>query len=286
MLSAALAVWVHNLSPFIIRFSENSGIRYYGTSYVLGFLAALWLLTRYSKSGRSPLSVERVWDLILALMIGVYVGGRLGYFLLYSDLAQIREDPLSLFRVWQGGMAFHGGLIGVAIALWVYSRISKIEFPRICDLVATVTPIGLLLGRIANFINGELWGKTTNVSWAVIFPQSELPGTPLALIAPRHPSQLYEAALEGALLFAIVQWRFWRSGDAGRPGRISGHFLVCYAMFRSFCELFREPDYGVSPLLGLSRGTFYSIFLLLAGAIFYWYSAREHGAPRAVDGKK
>jgi phosphatidylglycerol:prolipoprotein diacylglycerol transferase len=195
--------------------------------------------------------------------VGTLAGGRLGYFFLYQ-FDTLRTDPLALFRVWEGGMASHGGFVGVLLAMWFWARKQKTTLFRVSDLVVTVTPVGLFFGRIANFINGELYGKISYVSWAVIFPQSEPPGTPIAQIPPRHASQLYEAALEGALLLAFVQWRFWR-GDVARtqPGRLSGEFLIAYSIARVIGEIFREPD--ASLLFGVSRGIFYSVFLIVAG---------------------
>ena len=171
---------------------------------------------------------------------------------------------MSFFRVWEGGMASHGGFIGVAAALAWFGRSEKIPFLHLSDLVASVAPAGLFFGRIANFINGELWGTPTRVRWAVVFPNSADPGTPLHLVLPRHPSQLYEAALEGLVLFAFTQWRFWRSDIVrAQPGRLVGEFLIAYAIVRAIGESFREPD--ASLILGLSRGTFYSAFLVAAG---------------------
>jgi phosphatidylglycerol---prolipoprotein diacylglyceryl transferase len=277
------AYWVDNLSPFVIRFSGNIGIRWYGLAYVLGFIAGGWLMMRYHRAGRSALPAAQVSDFIVALVIGVIVGGRLGYFLLY-DLDALLHRPLTLFRVWEGGMASHGGIIGVVLAVWWFSRRSGIPFGHLSDLVATTAPVGLLLGRIANFINGELWGKISTVSWAVIFPKSAPDGTPVGIIPPRHPSQLYEAALEGALLLAYMQWRFWRSDVVRKqPGRLSGECFVMYALVRIICEVYREPDDGVVPIMGLSRGTFYSLFLIVAGAIMIVRGIRrqKHGDPVA-----
>lgn len=258
------AHWVHDLSPFVVQFTENFGIRYYGLGYMLGFLGAAWLFYRYWRAGRSRLPSEKISDLMVALVIGVLVGGRLGYFLLYKpDL--IFSAPLEILKVWDGGMASHGGFAGVALALAWYARSQKIPFLHLGDLVVSAAPLGLMLVRIANFINGELWGKVSYVSWAVIFPRSaESAATPLTEIAPRHPSQLYEAALEGAVLLALMQWRFWRSDIVrDQPGRLSGEFFVGYALARMICEHFREPD--ATLILGLSRGSFYSIFIIASG---------------------
>jgi phosphatidylglycerol:prolipoprotein diacylglycerol transferase len=175
-------------------------------------------------------------------------------------------------------MASHGGFVGVMVAMGWFARKHRVPFFHVSDLVVTTAPLGLFFGRIANFINGELYGKSASVSWAVIFPQSERPNTPLHLIIPRHPSQLYEAALEGLLLFVFMQWRLWRS-DLLRtqPGRISGEFLVAYAIVRMVGEAFREPDAGL--ILGVSRGTFYSVFLIGAGLVLILRPALKKTAP-------
>jgi phosphatidylglycerol---prolipoprotein diacylglyceryl transferase len=266
-----LAYWVHNLSPFVIQFTDTIGIRYYGLAYLLGFVGGGLLLHAYARAGRSQLASALVPDFIIALVVGVMLGGRIGSFLLYDGWRSLGSDPLAFFRIWQGGMASHGGFIGVAVAIAWFSHRHRIGFLHLADLIVSVAPLGLMLGRIANFINGELWGKITDVPWAVIFPDSPHTGLPLALIPPRHPSQLYEAALEGALLLALMQWRFWRTYAAARqPGRIAGEFLIAYAVVRMLGELFREPDTGISLILGLSRGTFYSFFLIIVGAVIIW----------------
>jgi phosphatidylglycerol:prolipoprotein diacylglycerol transferase len=183
--------------------------------------------------------------------------------------------PTEIFAIWHGGMSFHGGLIGVAVATAYYVRKKNLDFWRLSDVVVPAAPFGLLLGRLGNFINGELWGKPTRVPWAVIFPKSQEPGTPLHLILPRHPSQLYEAALEGALLLIYMQWRFWRSDTVAKhPGRLAGEFLLGYALVRIFCEFFREPDNDVTLILGLSRGTFYSLFMIVAGLVLVLWPSK------------
>jgi phosphatidylglycerol:prolipoprotein diacylglycerol transferase len=259
--------WVHDWSPFLGPHWGNIGIRYYGLAYLLGFVCAGWLLHRYALAGRSQLPSAKIADLIVIVVGGVMVGGRLGSFILYHP-GQLIADPLSFFRVWEGGMASHGGFVGVGLAMWWFARSEKLPFLHVADLITSTAAAGLFFGRIANFINGELWGKPTTVPWAVIFPLSEVPGTPPRLMFPRHPSQLYEAALEGALLLAFMQWRFWRSDVVrSQPGRLSGEFLLFYAVARAICEIFREPDTDVTLILGLSRGTFYSTFLIVAGLI-------------------
>jgi phosphatidylglycerol---prolipoprotein diacylglyceryl transferase len=263
-MTPGFAYWVDQLDPFLIRFSGNVGIRYYGLSYVLGFLAAAWLLHLYARAGRSMLPSDKIADFMVAAVLGVILGGRIGSYVLYDGWRTFGSDPLGILRIWDGGMASHGGMIGVVLALMWYGRSQGIPFVHLADLVATTAPAGLFFGRIANFINGELWGKVAYVPWAVLFPRSMPPGTPVDLIAPRHPSQLYEAGLEGALLLAYMQWRFWRSDAVRtRPGRLAGEFLILYALVRIAGETFREPD--ASLILGMSRGTFYSLFLIAFG---------------------
>ncbi|MFT5837327.1 MAG: phosphatidylglycerol:prolipoprotein diacylglycerol transferase [Candidatus Azotimanducaceae bacterium] len=264
--------WVHDLSPFLIRFPDNvlgvEGIYYYGLAYVLGFLGAWLLLRFYNAKGKFAIGADARATLITAIIIGVLAGGRLGYMLLY-DLEAFLQNPLLIIRVDKGGMASHGGFVGVILALIWFARKYKYDFLQLGDVVVTLAPLGLMLGRIANFINGELWGRVTTVSWAVIFPDSPKNySTVLQTYGPepRHPSQLYEAALEGGLMLAYVQWRFWRTRPTA--GQLGGEFLIGYGIVRIFGEMFRQPDAPL--LLGLSRGQFYSIFMILAGAITIW----------------
>jgi phosphatidylglycerol:prolipoprotein diacylglycerol transferase len=208
-----------------------------------------------------------------AIIIGVLGGGRIGYMLLY-DLEAFLANPMLVFRVDQGGMASHGGFVGVLLALIWYARKQKCGFLELGDVVVTLAPLGLMLGRIANFINGELWGRVSTVTWAVIFPNSPK-NYNVALQSygaePRHPSQLYEAALEGGLMLAYVQWRFWRRRPS--TGQLSGEFLIGYGMVRILGEIFREPDADL--VIGLSRGQFYSLFIILSGAITIWIVKRR-----------
>lgn len=262
-----LAYWIHTPTPFLIRFGENAGIRYYGLAYVLGFVAGGWLLRRYYSAGRTTLNFDATMDLVVAVVAGTILGGRLGYFILYQPSVFLHE-PLALLRVWEGGMASHGAFIGIAIALAVYARRYRVPFLHLGDLIVSTAPVGILLGRLANFLNGELWGKPSEVPWAMIFMHTG-GGT-----SPRHPSQLYEAAAEGLVLLAYVQWRFWKTDATQRsPGRLAGEFLIGYALVRMFCELFREPDAAL--ILGLSRGTFYSFFLIAAGLLIIALSLRR-----------
>jgi phosphatidylglycerol:prolipoprotein diacylglycerol transferase len=263
-LNASLGFWVHDLDPYLVRFAGDFGIRWYGLAYVAGFAASAWLLVRYARAGRSRVQADDVWNFMTALVIGVMLGGRLGSYFLYDGWRAAAQDPLGVLRVWEGGMASHGGFVGVAAALAWFAWSRKIQFLHLSDLVTSTAAAGLFFGRVANFINGELWGRISTVQWAVIFPQSAPGGTPIGMIPPRHPSQLYEALLEGALLFAIMQWRFWKTTVVSRlPGRLSGEFLLGYSILRVLGEAFREPD--ASLYFGLTRGTFYSLPLIPLG---------------------
>lgn len=277
-MNSASQYWVHDLSPFLIRFPDNplglEGIRYYGLAYLLGFLGAWLLLRAYHARGKFRIDADARASLMTALIIGVIAGGRLGYMLLY-DLEAFIANPLLVFRVDQGGMASHGGFAGVVLALYWYARKQQYRFLELGDVVTTIAPLGLMLGRVANFINGELWGRVTDVSWAVIFPNSPSAyqvGTGQFGPQPRHPSQLYEAALEGGLMLAYVQWRFWRA----RPpaGQLAGEFLCGYGTVRILGECFRQPDADL--IAGLSRGQFYSVFLILAGIFLIRQIRRKH----------
>lgn len=273
--------WVHDLSPYLIRFSEQIGLRYYGLAYVLGFAIGYFLLSHYHKKGRSPLDADRLSNFFFAIIIGVMAGGRLGFFLFY-DFDPLLENPLNLFKVWQGGMASHGAFIGVTIAVFWTAWREKIPVLRLADLLVTVAAPGIFLGRIANFINGELAGRLTTVPWAVRFPGT-MPGVPPDQVPPRHPSQLYEAALEGLVLFIYIQIRFWLSRAPLHRGRLTGEFLLGYAIARIVSEVFREPD--ASLILGMSRGTFFSLFLAVAGIGLILYSRIRPVPPQAEPGE-
>jgi len=202
-------------------------IRWYGLMYVIGFLLAWWLAKQRSKRSDSPINSEQVDDLVFYAMLGVIVGGRVGYALVYGT-EQLLSDPLYLFKITEGGMSFHGGLAGVLIAMWLYGRKLKATMWRMTDFVAPLVPLGLGFGRIGNFINGELWGKPTDLPWAFIVDG-----------VARHPSQLYEALLEGFVLFAIV----WGYSAKPRPYlAVSGMFLFFYGVFRFAIEFVRLPD--------------------------------------------
>ncbi|MEI7851686.1 MAG: prolipoprotein diacylglyceryl transferase [Kiritimatiellales bacterium] len=255
-----LSFWVHNLDPVIFHLWGPLAVRWYGMAYLLGFFGGYLLLLRLSKRGEFAVPPQDLGNFIVHIAIyGVFLGGRLGYVLFYAWDVFI-HDPLFLFRVWEGGMSSHGGLIGVIlVVLWTAWK-KKIPFWNLTDCLALVTPIGLFFGRVANFINGELWGRPADVSWAVFFPQAGDPAP-----TPRHPSQLYEAFGEGLLLF-IALWLIRRTAWGKRDGSLSVAFLVIYAVVRIASEFFREPDSAI--YFGwLTKGQLYSAFMIVGAGI-------------------
>ncbi len=237
-------------------------VHWYGLMYVFAFLAG-WFLARYrAKQKGSGWTVENVDDVATLSMLGVILGGRLGYVLFY-DLSYYLSAPLEIFYVWNGGMSFHGGLIGVIAALYFYSHKEKRRFLNTLDFIAPVVAPGLFFGRIGNFINAELWGKVSDVSWAMVFPNAGL--------AARHPTQLYEATLEGLVLFVIL-WIY--SSKERNEGAVAGLFAILYSVFRFTCEFFREPDTHIGYLISdwFTMGMALSIPLLLVGIALYYFS--------------
>ena len=230
-------------------------VHWYGLMYLLGFLCAWYLATRRCASPEAPLHKEQVPDLIFYCALGVLLGGRLGYMVFYNAVA-FWHQPWILFQVWQGGMSFHGGLIGVVIATVLYAKRYRTGWVAIIDFVAPLVPLGLAAGRLGNFINGELWGRVTTMPWGMVFPRAG----PL----PRHPSQLYECALEGVLLFVIL----WRYSAKPRPSfAVSALFLLLYGLFRFTVEFFRQPDpqWGTLAWGWLTMGQVLSFPMILIG---------------------
>lgn len=254
------AFWVHNLNPVLFHLWGPLAIRWYGLSYLLGFLGGYFILQRLSKRGEFAVPPQELTNFVAYIAIyGVLLGGRIGYVFFYA-FDEFLRDPLFLFRVWEGGMASHGGILGVIFVVLWYSWKKKYAFWNLTDGLALVAPIGLFFGRIANFINGELWGRPADVPWAVIFPQA---GDPVP--TPRHPSQLYEAFGEGLFLFTAL-WLLRRTSRGKRDGIISAAFLLLYAAARIIVEFFREPDSTV--YFGwLTKGQFYSCFMVLTAII-------------------
>ena len=228
-------------------FGVTLALRWYALAYIVGLVAGWWLIRQALRtprlwSGPPPMTEDQLERLLTWVIIGVILGGRIGYAMFYG-LAGFVEDPMRVFRVWEGGMAFHGGFLGVVVAgLWFCRRegISKLTTG---DLMAMVAPVGLFLGRIANFINAELWGRPSDLPWAVAFPgEAAQACISAAGICTRHPSQIYEALLEGVLLGTVLFWLIWRRGWLGFPGASMGVFLVGYGMARFAVEFVRQPD--------------------------------------------
>lgn len=207
-------------------------IKWYSLAYLAGILLGYWYLLKLIARPGAPMARRHADDLVFYVTLGIIIGGRLGYVLFYQP--DILANPLDVLKLWNGGMSFHGGLVGVTLAMLLMCRREKISFLRVCDYIACCVPFGLLFGRLANFVNGELWGKATDVSWAIVFPT----GGSVA----RHPSQLYEAALEGALLFVVLALAFWKSDARYYPGRLTGIFLLGYGLARFLVEFVREAD--------------------------------------------
>ncbi len=247
-------------------------IRWYALAYIVGLVLAWRVLRRIVARPGWRLTAEGVDDLLVYATLGVILGGRLGYAVFYQG-GYYLQHPLEILFVWRGGMSFHGGLLGVLVALALFARRHGLPFLEVGDAAALVTPFGLLLGRLANFVNGELWGRVSEVPWAMVFPHAG----PL----PRHPSQLYQAALEGVLLLAVMQWLAWRRPrDPAELGLPSGVFLAGYAICRIVGELFREPDAQIGYLLGgLTMGQVLSLPMLLAGL---WLLLRARDSARAA----
>ncbi len=295
-----------NLDPVLLHVWIFS-IRWYAIAYIAGLLLGWWYAVRLLRNkalwvnppfkGKAPASVEDIGDLVVWATFGVILGGRLGWVIFYGTILcgvspdgamclappggdplplGFLTDPIRIVAAWEGGMSFHGGMIGTAIALWLFCRKRKLDTLMVGDIVASVAPIGLFFGRIANFVNGELWGKVTNVPWGMVFCSHYIqvanrggcPAGPL----PRHPSQLYEAALEGLVLFAILQIGIHKFRWQEKPGLTVGVFFLGYGIFRTFAELFREPD---APFLGpISMGQALSALMWLAAVYFLRHALR------------
>jgi phosphatidylglycerol:prolipoprotein diacylglycerol transferase len=288
-----------NIDPVLIHIYGPISIRWYALSYIAGLLlgwgyvvnllrtAKLWAGPPFM--GKPPATPDDIGDLFVWVTLGVIIGGRLGFVLLYGVLycgfagqgapacfglpQAYLDNPLKIVAAWEGGMSFHGGLIGVVLAILLFCRSRKLQLFAIADLIAAATPIGLFFGRIANFINGELWGKISDVPWAMVFPNA----TPRGV--PRHPSQIYEALMEGVLLFLILRVLILHFQVHRRPGLVVAWFLTFYGMFRFIAEFFRDSE---SKLYGwFSMGQALSLPMWAAAAFFFWWSLREtvHAKP-------
>jgi phosphatidylglycerol---prolipoprotein diacylglyceryl transferase len=264
-----MALTFPNIDPVAIAVGPVQ-IRWYALAYLVGILLAWayarWIVSKDEAMGTRPNKLD-IEDFIPFAVLGVILGGRLGYVLFYQP-AYYLSHPAEILHVWNGGMSFHGGASGVIIALIIYSIVKKIDMWRLGDLAAASCTIGLFLGRLANFINGELYGRVTDVPWGMVFPG----GGDL----PRHPSQLYEAALEGVVLFTILTILFLNDRIRNTPGIVGGAFLIGYGLARMFVELFREPDEYLGFLtFGLTMGQWLCVPMIVIGASFIAYALRR-----------
>ena len=267
-LIATASIAFPNIDPIIFDIGDvpifgRLAIRWYSMSYLVGILFAWWYMKRLNTGPGAPMSHQHVDDFIFWATVGIIAGGRLGYVIFYN-LSAYLADPLNILRLSDGGMSFHGGLIGVVLAIFFFIRHHKIDLLRAGDIMAVVSPVGIFMVRIANFINGELWGRPSDVPWAMVFPSD-----PLGV--PRHPSQIYEALGEGLLLFLLLMF-LWHKTDTRKkhPGVIAALFFIGYAVARLTVEFFREPDAHIGLVAGISRGQMLSVpMLLFAGWLIH-----------------
>jgi phosphatidylglycerol---prolipoprotein diacylglyceryl transferase len=245
----------------------NFALRYYGLAYLFGIFIGWWLLKRMLLRASPPMTPEQVDEFVIWATLGIVLGGRLGYVLFYSPPGYL-ENPLNLIAIWKGGMAFHGGVVGVTIAAALFAWRNKLNWLRPADYVVCVYPSGHFLGRLANFVNGELWGRPTDGTWGIIFPG--------AGPEPRHPSQLYQAGLEALLPMLILTWLFWRTDARLFPGRLAGAFCVTVGFGRFVSEFYREPDRDIGFLsTGLTMGQTLTVPMVVIGLLLLWYSGRR-----------
>jgi phosphatidylglycerol:prolipoprotein diacylglycerol transferase len=247
------------LDPIVFKIGFFS-LRWYSLAYLVGIVGGWWYLLKMLDRPGAPMARRHADDMVFYGTLGVILGGRLGYVLFYRPDYYL-ANPAEILQIWDGGMSFHGGAIGTGFAMLYLAWRNKLSALRVHDYIVCVVPIGLFLGRLANFVNGELWGRTTDVAWAVVFPE----GGPLG----RHPSQLYEAALEGLLLFAVLNLMFWKTDARYQPGKLLGTFLLGYGLSRFVVEFFRQPDRGLEHLSwGLTMGQTLTLPMILVGLYF------------------
>ena len=255
-------MFTHNLDPVLFDLGFIT-IRWYSLAYVAGILIGWWfgkkIIIKKFENSKQKFALKEFDDLISYLIISIIIGGRIGYIIFYNFEYYI-SNPLDIVKIWEGGMSFHGALIGVIIGTYLFSLKRKISFIFLLDIIACASPIGIFFGRIANFINGELIGKVTNFSWGIVFPSIDL--------LPRHPSQLYEAFLEGIVLFVILNYFIFKKNY--KTGTCSFLFLIYYGFFRVISEFFREPDIQLGYLFSLfSMGTILSLLMIIVGIILF-----------------
>ena len=260
LVASANAAFLHfdslGLSPIALDLGFLQ-IRWYSLAYIAGIVAGWWYLLKLIDRPGAPMARRHADDMAFYATLGILIGGRTAYVLFYKP--ELLVHPLDALKLWEGGMSFHGGVVGVSLAIFYLARKNGLNWLRIHDYVACCVPFGLFFGRLANFVNGELWGRVTDVPWAVVFPR--------AGDAPRHPSQLYEAGLEGIVLFLVLAFLFWRTDARYQPGKLVGTFLLGYGLSRFSLEFVRAPDAGLEHLpWGLTMGQTLTVPMLIGGA--------------------
>ncbi|MFL6849011.1 MAG: prolipoprotein diacylglyceryl transferase [Sphingomicrobium sp.] len=253
------------LSPVALHIWKFD-LRWYSLAYLAGIFIGYWYLLRLLRKPGAPMSRKHADDLVFYAALGIILGGRIGYILFYN-LGEYLKHPLEMLKLWDGGMSFHGGVIGTSLGILYLARKEKLNWLRLHDYVACCVPFGLFFGRLANFVNQELWGAQTTVPWAIRFVERTPYGQMLG--PPRHPSQLYEAGLEGLVLFGILWWMFWKTDARYQPGRLVGAFIFFYGIFRFGLEFIREPDAQFASTMfataGLHMGQWLSLPMILGG---------------------
>ncbi len=259
-------------------------LRWYSLAYLAGIFLGYWYLLKLIKQPGSPMARRHADDLVFYAALGIILGGRVGYVLFYN-LSYYLEKPLDILKLWDGGMSFHGGMVGTVLGIIYLSRKEKLQWLRVHDYVACCVPFGLFFGRVANFVNHELWGAPTTVSWGVRFP--EFVGGLETLGPARHPTQLYEAALEGIVLFLILWAMFWKSQARYEPGKLVGAFTFFYGAFRFLIEFVREPDaqlVGFAQSTGLHMGQWLSLPMIILGAWLMWTAKSRRQRVEPIGG--
>jgi phosphatidylglycerol:prolipoprotein diacylglycerol transferase len=261
-----------HLSPVALNLGIFE-IRWYSLAYIAGIVVGWWYLTKLIEQPGAPMTRQHADDFVFYATLGIILGGRIAYVIFYDP--GMLANPLQVLKLWDGGMSFHGGAFGVVVAVWWLTRRNGLSTLRFLDYVTGCATFGLFFGRLANFVNGELWGRVTDVPWGIVFPSAD------AGPYPRHPSQLYEAGLEGLILFAILAYLFWRTQARYKPGYLLGVFLVGYGAARFFVEYFREPDVqlGILPW-GLSMGQTLSAPMIFVGL---WFIMTANGRRVRVE---
>ena len=260
-------------------------LRWYSLAYLAGIIIGWWYLLKLIAQPGSPMARRHADDMVFYATLGIIIGGRAAYIAFYQPA--ILYDPVDIFKLWEGGMSFHGGVIGVSLGILLLARKEKLNWLRIHDYVACCVPFGLFFGRLANFVNGELWGRVTDVAWAIRFP--EVHDGILVLGEPRHPSQLYEAGLEGLVLGAILWFAFWKTKARYDPGKLVGLFLLGYGLSRFTVEFFREPDSQLQEFAhstGLSMGQWLTTPMILGGLYLIATAKRRRVRVEATAGSQ